>query len=96
MILFKSKIKAKPLDTEFYLNANEIIVPTDFLTSPPHFSKYRQYRNQTEKSRKIDKAIVVKEINHKYVIADCYIRYLLCRDYGIDKIPCRLIGKGDS
>lgn len=96
MIFVRNRIKAKPLDAEFYLNANEIIVPTDFLTSPPHFSKYRQYRNQTEKSRKIDKAIVVKEINHKYVIVDNYIRYLLCRDYGIDKIPCKLIRKGDN
>ena len=82
-----------PADTETTINIKDIIVLREFQDTRPNPKKLIEYTSRFEQNGMIDKAIVVrKEIvfdKEKYILVDGYIRWLILKQNGIDKVPVR-------
>lgn len=69
---------------EYYVNINDIVITAQFSESKPGLFKKKKKYNYYIKTGELPTPIVLKK---DFTLVDGYISYLICRSYGIDRVP---------
>ena len=81
-MVFRKLFKKKP-DVEYWLSISDIDITYDFQLSSPRIAKFTRKEREFLKNGTLGKII----LNHNFELVDGYCSYLICKKYGIDKIP---------
>lgn len=81
-MVFRKFFKKKP-DVEYWLSISDIDITYDFQLSSPRIAKFTRKEREFIKNGTLGKII----LNHNFELVDGYCSYLICKKYGIDKIP---------
>ena len=68
----------------YEVQLSDIVVPEDFVNHPPRASKYIQHLKTYKKDKRLQPVI----LNHKWVIKDGYITYLIYKGENKKTVPC--------
>ena len=74
--------KKKP-ETEYWIPITDVIITYDFQLSSPRITKFTLKEREFLKNGILGKII----LNQNFELVDGYCSYLICKKYGIDKIP---------
>lgn len=69
---------------EYYVDIDDIEITAQFSESKPSFAKQEAKYNYYLKTGELPAPIVLKR---DFTLVDGYISYLICRSYGIDRVP---------
>ena len=81
-MVFRKFFKKKP-DVEYWLSISDIDITYDFQLSSPRIAKFTRKEREFLKNGTLGKII----LNHNFELVDGYCSYLICKKYGMDKIP---------
>lgn len=79
-----------------YLKVDCIEVEYKFLDKPPKDEKVRQLIQYYKKQGELDKPIVVSCVGNRYVLADKYLRLVVAKELGLEKIPAEMGSKEET
>ena len=74
--------KKKP-DMEYWIPINDVIITYDFQLTSPRFAKFTWKEREFLQNGTLGKII----LNQEFELVDGYCSYLICKKYGIDKVP---------
>ena len=81
-MVFRKFFKKKP-DVEYWLSISDIDITYDFQLSSPRIAKFKRKEREFLKYGTLWKII----LNQNFELVDGYCSYLICKKYGMDKIP---------
>lgn len=79
---FREITNKKP-NVEYWIPINDVIITYDFQLSSPRISKFKRKEREFLKNGTFGKII----LNQEFELVDGYCSYLICKKYGMDKIP---------
>ena len=81
-MVFRKFFKKKP-DVEYWLSISDIDITYDFQLSSPRIAKFKRKEREFLKYGTLGKII----LNQNFELVDGYCSYLICKKYGMDKVP---------
>lgn len=84
-------IHKQPCGTEEVIDINEIHITKDFEVTIPKKWKMDKCRVFVKEKGYIDTPVTIEIRRNRKCLVDGYVRYLVCKEFGIDKISVKYI-----